>query len=249
MKYTPAGGQVSFLVTEEPLESENVEFCFMIQDTGIGMSEEFLKRIYLPYSKADEDEGKRYHGTGLGMTIAKKYLDAMGGTIRIESKPGAGTLFEVRIPFKVATELPEREKGITVTRAFNGMKILAVEDVPINLKITVFLLENMGFSVDTALNGIEAVEAFSRSEVGEYAAILKDVMMPEMDGLEATEAIRKLERPDAATIPIVAATASAFEEDREAIFNAGMNGYLLKPLNDESVYSEMMKHIELEKEK
>ena len=243
MKYTPAGGQVSFLVTEQVLENNKVEFCFTVQDTGIGMDEEFLKRIYQPYSKADEDEGKRYHGTGLGMTIAKKYIDAMGGTIQVESTPGEGTRFAVRIPFGIAKELPEKEKGITVTKAFSGMKILAVEDVPINLKITVFLLESMGFEVDTALNGVEAVEAFQRSKEGEYAAILMDVMMPEMDGLEATEVIRKLNRPDAVTVPIVAATASAFEDDRIAIFKAGMNGYLLKPLNDEAVYVEMKRQL------
>jgi CheY-like chemotaxis protein len=177
------------------------------------------------------------------MTIAKQYVDAMGGTIQVESEPGKGTRFAVRIPFGIADKLPEKEEGVTVTKAFTGMKILAVEDVPINLKITVFLLENMGFTVDTALNGIEAVEAFKRSAEGEYAAILMDVMMPEMDGLEATEVIRKLDRADAATIPIVAATASAFEDDRIAIFNAGMNGYLLKPLNDEAVYAELLRFI------
>ncbi len=249
MKYTPAGGQVSFLVTEQKLTDGRVEFCFTVQDTGIGMDAEFLKRIYQPYAKADEDEGKRYHGTGLGMTIAKQYIDAMGGTIQVESEPGKGSRFIVRLPFAIAEALPEKdEEGITVTKAFKGKKILAVEDVPINLKITVFLLENMGFTVDTALNGIEAVEAFKKSRVGEYAAILMDVMMPEMDGLEATEVIRKLDRKDAATIPIVAATASAFEDDRIAIFNAGMNGYLLKPLNDESVYVEMKKQLFSEEE-
>ncbi len=248
VKYTSAGGQVSFLVTEQMQEGGKVEFCFIVQDTGIGMDAEFLKRIYRPYAKADDDEGKRYHGTGLGMAIAKRYIDAMGGTIQVESELGKGTRFSVRIPFEIAEELPEKAEGITVTQAFTGMKILAVEDVPINLKITVFLLEHMGFTVDTALNGREAVEAFKRSEEGEYAAILMDVMMPEMDGLEATEAIRKMERADAATIPIVAATASAFEDDRIAIFHAGMNGYLLKPLNDEAVYVEMRKQLFLEEE-
>ncbi len=244
MKYTPAGGQVSFLVTEQELDESRVEYCFTVQDTGIGMDAEFLKRIYQPYAKADEDEGKRYHGTGLGMTIAKQYIDAMGGTIQVESEPGKGTRFTVRIPFAVAEAVPEKEEtGVTVTKAFAGKKILAVEDVPINLKITVFLLENMGFTVDTALNGIEAVEAFQRSAVGEYAAILMDVMMPEMDGLEATEVIRKSDRSDADTIPIIAATASAFEDDRIAIFKAGMNGYLLKPLNDEAVYVEMRRQL------
>ena len=249
MKYTPAGGQVSFLVTEQLTEDGKVEYCFTVQDTGIGMDAEFLKRIYQPYAKADEDVGKRYHGTGLGMTIAKQYIDAMGGTIQVESEPGKGTRFTVRLPFTIAEKLPEKEEaGVTVTKAFAGKKILAVEDVPINLKITVFLLENMGFTVDTALNGAEAVEAFKRSKEGEYAAILMDVMMPEMDGLEATGIIRRLDRPDAATIPIVAATASAFEDDRIAIFEAGMNGYLLKPLNDESVYVEMRRQLFPEEE-
>lgn len=249
MKYTPAGGQVSFLVTEQVLSENKVELCFTVEDTGVGMKEEFLQRIYQPYAKVNEEEGKRYHGTGLGMAIAKRYIDAMDGTIRVESKPGEGTRFTVRIPFVVAEKLPEQEKTeVTVTKAFTGKKILAVEDVPINLKITVFLLENMGFTVDTALNGKEAVEAFERSAPGEYAAILMDVMMPEMDGLEATELIRNMEREDAKSVPIVAATASAFEDDRIAIFNAGMNGYLLKPLNDESVYTELMKQIFPEKE-
>ena len=243
MKYTPACGQVSFLVTEQELGQGKVEYCFTVQDTGIGMDAEFLKRIYQPYAKADEDVGKRYHGTGLGMTIAKQYIDAMGGSIQVESEPGKGSCFTVRIPFEIAEALPEKGEGVKVTEAFTGMKILAVEDVPINLKITVFMLEHMGFSVDTALNGIEAVEAFKRSAEGEYAAILMDVMMPEMDGLEATAEIRKLDRSDAKTIPIVAATASAFEDDRIAIFNAGMSGYLLKPLNDESVYIEMKKQL------
>lgn len=243
IKYTPAGGQVSFLVTEQLLSDGKVEYCFKVQDTGIGMDAEFLKRIYQPYAKADEDEGKRYHGTGLGMTIAKQYIDVMGGSIQVESEPGKGSVFTVRIPFDIAEALPEKEEGVTVTEAFTGMKILAVEDVPINLKITVFMLEHMGFAVDTALNGVEAVETFKRSAEGEYAAILMDVMMPEMDGLEATAEIRKLDRSDAKTIPIVAATASAFEEDKIAIFHAGMNGYLLKPLSDEAVYVEMKKQL------
>ena len=236
LKYTPAGGKVMFIVNETLLNDETVEYCFTVQDTGIGMDEEFLKRIYLPYSKADEDVGKRYHGTGLGMTIAKKYIDAMQGTIRVESEPGSGSKFIVRIAFPIAAEAPEKAEEVKVTKAFTGIKILAVEDVPINLKITVFLLENMGFTVDTALNGVEAVEVFARSAEGEYAAILMDVMMPEMDGLEATEVIRKMERADAATVPIVAATASAFEDDRAAILAAGMNTYLLKPLNEEDVF-------------
>lgn len=244
MKYTPAGGTVSFLVTEQMLSEGRVEICFIVQDTGIGMDAEFLKRIYQPYVTADEDEGKRYHGTGLGMTIAKQYVDAMGGTMQVESEPGKGSRFIVRIPFGIADKLPEKETAeVTVTQAFTGKKILAVEDVPINLKITVFLLEHMGFTVDTALNGIEAVDAFKHSKEGEYVAILMDVMMPEMDGLEATATIRRMNRADAATIPIVAVTASAFEDDCIAIMNAGMNGYLLKPLNDETVYVEMMKQI------
>lgn len=124
-----------------------------------------------------------------------------------------------------------------------GKKILMVEDVPINLKIAVYLLENMGFTVTTAINGAEAVEVFSSSEEGEYTAILMDIMMPEMGGLEATKIIRKLDRTDAAGIPIVAVTSCDFEEERSAIFSAGMNGYLLKPLSEEALYNEIRKYL------
>ncbi len=241
VKFTPAGGQVFFGAAETVFLDGKVELCFTIEDTGIGMDAEFLKRIYEPYEKAEKPADKRYQGTGLGMTIVKQYIDAMGGSIQAESEPGKGSRFVVRIPLEAAEELPEKEQRVTVTKAFTGKKILVAEDVPIHLKVTVFLLESMGFTVETAVNGAEAVETFTKSKESEYAAILMDVMMPGMDGLEATEAIRKLNRADAANVPIVATTASIFEDDRTAILNAGMNGYLLKPLNNEAVYAEMMK--------
>ncbi len=124
-----------------------------------------------------------------------------------------------------------------------GKKILMVEDVPINLKIAAYLLENMGFTVTTVINGAEAVELFSSSEEGEYTAILMDIMMPEMDGLEATKVIRGMDRTDAVTIPIVAVTADACEEECSAIFSAGMNGCLLKPLSEKAVYNELIKYL------
>lgn len=130
-----------------------------------------------------------------------------------------------------------------MTEALSGRKILVVEDVPINLKIAAFLLENMGFVVTTAGNGAEAVEVFSRSAEGEYTAIFMDVMMPVLDGLEATKIIRKMERADAAKIPIVAVTADALEEERGTIVSAGMNGCLLKPLTEEAVNNEIMKYL------
>ena len=137
----------------------------------------------------------------------------------------------------------QEKEELAVTEALSGRKILVVEDVPINLKIAAFLLENMGFVVTTAGNGAEAVEVFSRSAEGEYTAIFMDVMMPVLDGLEATKIIRKMDRADAARIPIVAVTADALEEERGTIVSAGMNGCLLKPLTAEAVNNEIMKYL------
>lgn len=241
VKYTPTGGKVTLFALEKEMEDEKARFCFVVQDTGIGMKEEFLERIYQPYAKEDEDAGKRYHGTGLGMTIVKQYIDAMKGTIQIERNREGGTCMVVQIAFPVVEEPPYRKTDISVNGMFAGKKVLVAEDMLSNQKIMEFYLKNMGFTVDTAQNGKEVVEAYLQAETGEYAAILMDVMMPELDGLEATKVIRESDREDAEKIPIVAVTACAFEEECMAIRAAGMNGYLLKPLSEAVIYAEMMR--------
>ena len=210
-------------------DGQNVLYEFTVEDNGAGMDKEFLKHIFEPFKQEDMTAKSNYQGSGLGMAITKNLVDLMNGTIDVESTKGVGSKFVVTIPFEIADvsqnvkEEEKKEHGIA------GMKILLVEDNELNMEIAQIMLEDAGAIVETARDGIEAVERFEQSELEEFDAILMDIMMPRMDGLEATRQIRRMPRADAKDIGIIAVTANAFIEDMQKTKDAGMNEHLAKP--------------------
>ena len=232
VKYNRPGGSVLLGAEEIGRNEEQILFRFTIEDTGVGMSEEFQKRMFEPFTQECSGSRGRYSGTGLGMAIVKKLVDKMGGGITVRSVKDVGSTFVVTLPFRPdpkggAANGQQQETAGNIA----GMHLLLVEDSPLNAEIAQFLLEDAGASVELAKNGREAVEAFASHAPGHYDVILMDVMMPVLDGCEATRAIRALDRPDGKTVPIVAMTANAFLEDIAKCRQAGMNDHLAKPLD------------------
>ena len=197
------------------------------------MTDEFQKHIFEPFAQEHAGSRTKFAGTGLGMPIAKKLIETMGGTITFESENGAGTTFVIRIPFKIDLNSDKREekKDVSDGKSIKGMHILLAEDNELNMEIAEFVLQNEGAEVSKAWNGEETVELFRKSESGEFDAILMDIMMPVMNGYEATKMIRSLDREDAKVIPIIAMTANAFTEDRLRAKEAGMNEHIAKPFD------------------
>ena len=233
IKYTNPGGKINILAEELPCEEEGYAgFRYTVSDTGIGMSEEFLKHIFEPFSRAESATKSGVVGTGLGMSITKSFVELMGGTINIESEPGAGTTVVIELKNRIAEpvnpvdEIPE--EGYP---ELSGKKILLVEDNELNREIAAEILEEEGVIMDFAEDGDIAVEKMRTAEPGKYDLILMDIQMPRMNGYEATKAIRKLPGGYAAGIPIIAMTANAFEEDKQNALSAGMNGHLAKPVD------------------
>ena len=207
---------------------------FICRDTGIGMTKDFQKRLFEPFAQEHTGSRTKFSGTGLGMPITKKLIEKMGGTITFESKKGEGTTFVIRIPFKIDQDADRREEQETISeKSIKDLKILLVEDNELNMEIAEFVIQNEGASVTKAWNGQEAVEIFGKSEPGEFDVILMDIMMPVMNGYEATKMIRSLDREDAKKIPIIAMTANAFTEDRIRAKEAGMNEHVAKPVDVE----------------
>ena len=243
IKYTPEQGHILFSITEFDADKEGYAgFHFVIKDDGRGMTEEFLKTIFLPFTRMEEKEGSYTQGTGLGMAIAKSMLDLMGGTITVESAPGKGSTFTVDVEFEMAEagdrqeEKEEQDDGGNRRFDFTGKRVLIVEDNEINAEIIEELLHIEGALTDSAGNGREAVDKMEQSSPGYYDLILMDVQMPVMNGYEAAAAIRGLDRPDARTIPIIALTANAFSEDRNRALSAGMNAHVTKPIEMTKLY-------------
>lgn len=240
MKYNKPGGTIDTYVKELSSDSEKAVIEFRIVDTGIGMSAEFVEnKLFHPFTQEKLDARTEYKGTGLGMAIVKELIEKMGGTIQVESELGKGSTFTVVIPFEL-DQTPEQdilleEPGQVTTDAVKGARILLVEDNELNMEIAEFMLKDSGAVVLKAWNGKEAIEIFEKSEPGEINMIMMDIMMPVMGGLEATRKIRTLNRPDAATIPIVAMTANAFSDDIRRSREAGMNEHLSKPLEMEKI--------------
>lgn len=235
-KFTPKGGTVEFTTEGLPVRDGKVGIRFHIKDNGIGMSPEFLPHLYDPFSQERVKGGEDVKGTGLGLPIVKSLVDIMGGTISVQSELGKGTEFIVELYVPVAeaeTEKPVSEIG---TENLKDARILLVEDNDINIYVAQLILEKAGCLVEIAKDGKEAVEHFKESGINYYHAILMDVRMPIMNGIDATKAIRALNREDAATIPIIAMTADAFDEERKKTLEAGMNYHLSKPINPWLLY-------------
>lgn len=241
IKYNKKGGTVYCRCMEKECDGETAWFEFVSSDTGIGMDEEFLKRAFEPYAQKNNNSLNSINGVGLGLSIVKQTVDLMGGTIEVESKVGEGTKYTIMLPFKI-DQNPHVEKKVEYV-SLKGVKALLVEDNDLNMEIAKFHLEQEDVKVFTAVNGQEAVDMFRESEIGYYDIILMDIMMPIMNGLDATRCIRNMDRADALTVPIIAMSANAFEQDVEVSLEAGINAYLVKPLNGKQVTETMKKYL------
>lgn len=244
IKYNKDNGKIIMEFQEVQEDQDTVRIQFKCKDTGIGMSESFQKKIYEPF--AQEKVGARtvYGGTGLGMPITKSLVEKMGGMISFESEQDVGTTFDIEIPFQIDhnKQCEEHKKKEVKETSIKGVNVLLAEDNELNMEIAEFVLESAGAKVIKAFNGKEALEIFKASEQGEIDVILMDVMMPVMDGLEATRYIRLSNKENARDIPIIAMTANAFTEDRRRVLEAGMNEHLAKPLESEVLIEMIAKY-------
>lgn len=242
VKYNKDHGKIILSLREDESEDGRAFYTFICEDTGIGMSSEYQKRIFEPFTREDESVKTAYTGTGLGMPIAKKLAETMGGSISFTSQKGEGTTFTVKLPFLIDKEAAKAEKTVEEAKAsLEGVRILLVEDNELNMEISDFIVTEKGAVVTKAWNGKEAVETFASAPEGSFDVILMDVMMPVMDGCEAAKKIRSLPRKDAKEIPIIAMTANAFTEDKIRTQEAGMNEHLSKPLDPNLVVKTIAK--------
>ena len=233
VKYNRENGHIYLSCMEIPSEQPGMTTMeFICRDAGIGMTEEFQKHIFEPFAQEHTGSRTKFPGTGLGMAIAKNLVEKMGGTITLESEYGVGTTFVIRVPFKIDLDADKREEQKDISeKSIKGLHILLAEDNELNMEIAEFLLQNEGADVTKAWNGQEAVELFRKSGPGGFDVILMDIMMPVMNGYEATKMIRSLDREDAKEIPIIAMTANAFTEDRIRAKEAGMDEHIAKPVD------------------
>ena len=242
IKYTPAGGSVMIDVDELPCDEPGYMMTrTRVRDTGIGMSQEYLEKIFEAFTREQNTTKSKIAGTGLGMSIVKKYIDLLGGTIHVESELGKGTTFTVTLKHRIADEsyYVEKHAETTVTGStiLEGRNILLAEDNDLNAEIAAAILERAGFHIERVEDGIQCVNRIEKMPAGTYDMILMDIQMPKMDGYKATQAIRRLPDKDKASIPIIAMTANAFEEDKREAFAAGMNGHIAKPIQVDKLLS------------
>ena len=242
-KFTPQGGQIKLSVKQKKTGGDQVTTIYQCQDTGIGISEEYLERIFDSFSQERNKAAGECKGTGLGMAISKLLVNAMGGDIRVKSRLGEGSMFTVEIPAVIVKEPPdylredgqisagERNRAAAAGEKQRPVKILVAEDVELNAEVLLEILEMEGFETAHAKNGKEAVELFCQSAPGEFDIILMDMQMPVMDGCTACRKIRSLTREDAGKILIYACTANTFQEDRELALESGMDDFLTKPID------------------
>jgi CheY-like chemotaxis protein len=249
VKFTPEGGSINFALEEISENTNSKTFRFIISDTGIGISQEFLPHIYDAFSQEDNSSTSKYGSTGLGMPITKSIVEMMNGQIDVESEKDKGTTFTLTITFNKADSKTMSESALdnntnnseTTDEYLKGKRVLLAEDMEINAEIMVAILESKGIETDVAENGRIAVDLFTSHESGYYIAIFMDMKMPEVDGLEAAKLIRSSDHPDAASIPIIALTANAFDEDIQKSRDAGMNAHLSKPVEPERIF-ETLRH-------
>ena len=235
VKYTGAGGTIRCDITQKPGEKES--WCNMVitvADNGIGMSQEFQKHIFEPFERERTSTVSKVEGSGIGMGIVKKLVGLMGGTVAVESKIGVGSTFTVTIPCRIASQeetQAKRETNPSDQKCLSGTKILLAEDNDLNAEIATELLQEEGCTVDRAKDGVECVDMLEKAANGTYQLILMDIQMPVMNGYDAAKKIRRMDDPQKAGIPIIAMTANAFSEDKQAALDAGMNDHIAKPIN------------------
>lgn len=238
VKYNKPNGKIHMSMKTLEQTEDTITCEFKIRDTGVGMSQEFVeKKLFHPFVQADTSSRSNYTGTGLGMSIVKQLIDKMGGTISVESELGEGSCFTVVIPFEIDHEASLKQSEEVENADISGLNIMVAEDNELNMEIIEFLLTEQGAHVEKVQNGQEALDKFEGSEPGTYDVILMDLMMPVMDGISATKAIRASKHAEAETIPIIAMTANAFYEDERKCLDAGMNAHLAKPLDMKMVVS------------
>ena len=235
VKYTGAGGTICCDITQKPGEKEGwCDTVVTVADNGIGMSQEFQKHIFEPFERERTSTVSKVEGSGIGMGIVKKLVGLMGGTVAVESKIGVGSTFTVTIPCRIASEdetQAKRETNPSDQKCLCGTRILLTEDNDLNAEIATELLQEEGCTVDRAKDGVECVDMLEKAANGTYQLILMDIQMPVMNGYDAAKKIRRMDDPQKANIPIIAMTANAFTEDRQAALDAGMNDHIAKPIN------------------
>ena len=241
IKYTPRGGNVTINVEELPCEKEGyIKVKAEIKDTGIGMSEEFLPTLFEPFSREHNTTIGKVGGTGLGMSVVKRMIDLMGGSIEVKSELGKGTVFTFTLMHKIADEKYYCQKIETadapdMKENLRGKRVLLAEDNDLNAEIAIAVLEETGLVIERVEDGIQCVNRIEQMPSGTYDLILMDIQMPNMDGYKATQFIRRLDDKKNAEVPIIAMTANAFEEDKKRAFDAGMNGHIAKPIDVEKL--------------
>ena len=245
VKFTKDGGKITLDISSYPgTDEKHIIIRYVVQDNGIGMSEEFQKELFKPFSQEDNANARtKYKGTGLGMAITKKYIDMMGGSIAVESKKGVGTTFTVEIPLELTVQVIQSKQPLH--RDLTGVHVLMAEDNDLNAELATIMLEDAGMTVTRASDGKEVVNLFKNHPRDTYDLILMDIMMPNMDGHQATKAIRAMgiERLDAVRIPIIALSANAFIDDIQESLDSGMNDHISKPINMEELIDTITKYI------
>lgn len=239
LKFTPEGGTIEMKFKNVSHDDNISNDSITIRDTGYGMSEEFLKRIFNPFEQEENIYTNQVQGTGLGLVLVKKILDAMGGRIEVKSELGKGSEFTFTIPYKYRLSehnIKSKSSDIRDNSRLSGLRILLADDHPLNREIASKLLEKQGVMVDEAFDSEDVLEKYLNAEDNYYDLILMDVRMPKMNGLEATKSIRITDKPDSQTIPIIAMTANAFDSDVQTSIDAGMNAHLSKPFKPEVLY-------------
>ena len=244
VKFTQPPGRVTFTTEQIQAEGDMRTLRFTVQDTGIGMDEELISRLFTPFMKGDSVTTNRFGGSGLGLALSKSIVEMMHGFIEVKSEKNQDSTFTVTVQLQAMEQNKPASAGLQdAPSALAGRHVLIVEDMEMNAEIVSALLEMEGVSSDWAENGKIAVDMFSQSPIDTYDAVLMDLRMPVMDGLDATRAIRALDRPDAGTVPILALTANAFEEDVRHSLEAGMNAHLSKPVDSEVMLESLKRFI------
>ncbi len=243
IKYNRPGGMVRLYCNELSSDAESANFEFVCEDNGLGMSPDFQQHAFEPFTRENKETTTGFSGSGLGLSIVKELVTMMGGTIALESEENVGTRFTIHLRFRLDPKDEKKEDVLEKGQPLqiHGRRALLVEDNDLNLEIAKILLEDEGLEIETAKNGKEALDKFSAAAPGYFSYIFMDVMMPVMDGLESTRQIRALEKADAKTIPIIAMTANAFAEDKEACLNAGMDAHLAKPIRPKELRKAIVK--------